>query len=169
MEGKDAMKILAFDQATQKTGYALFEDKVMCEYGLINLSREKDYELRSPRMLIEIYHLIEQHKPDLVLLENVAMQRSAGSLIKVSCILGGALGYCYEHGYSVEVLAPSTWRKALGFKQGHTVRGNLKEQAQKLVHDTFGLKVTEDEADAICIGLSAVIRDVNMGEAPIKE
>ena len=163
------MKILAFDQATQKTGYALFEDSVMKEYGLINLSRDKGYELRSAKMLLEMYRLIEQHKPDLVLLENVAMQKSAGSLIKVSCILGGALGYCYEHGYSVEVLAPSTWRKALGFKQGHTARGDLKEQAQKLVQETFGLMVAEDEADAICIGLSVIIRNTNTGESLVKE
>lgn len=166
MEGKDAVKILAFDQATQKTGYALFEDKIMKEYGLINLSKERNYDLRSAKMLIGMYQMISEYKPDLVILENVAMQKSAGSLIKVSCILGGALGYCYEHGYSVEVIAPSSWRKALGFTQGKTVRGNLKDQAQKMVEETFdGLRVTEDEADAICIGLSVVLRDTSAENA----
>lgn len=155
------MKTLAFDQATQKTGYAFFDEENLTEYGFINLTKEKNYDLRMPQMLLEIYALIEKYHPDRVILENVAMQKSAGSLIKVTCILGGVLGYCYEHNYNVEVISPSSWRKALGFKQGSAMRGNLKEQAQHFVRKSFEkeLVVTEDEADAICIGAAVLLRD----------
>lgn len=43
----------------------------------------------------------------------------------------------------------------LGFKQGRNIkRAQLKAQAQKFVKDHYDIEVTEDEADAICIGLA---------------
>ena len=52
---------------------------------------------------------------------------------------------------------PTAWRRQLKFQQGpDVVRSELKKQAQKYALDNFELKVTQDEADAICIGLAAV-------------
>lgn len=49
-----------------------------------------------------------------------------------------------------EPILSGTWRKGLGIA-GRT-RSEQKKNAQKWVSDNFNLKVSEDAADAICIG-----------------
>ena len=45
----------------------------------------------------------------------------------------------------------------LGFKQGSgTKRSDLKQQAIDMIYDRYGISVTNDEADAICIGIAYI-------------
>lgn len=55
-----------------------------------------------------------------------------------------------EQGVDFKVVSSSTWRSDVGIK-GKT-RTDKKRSAQVHVRDWFDINVTEDEADAICIG-----------------
>ena len=51
----------------------------------------------------------------------------------------------------------SQWRKKCGIHTGRGItRESLKPQDIKFVQSQFGVKVNDDEADAICIGFAAV-------------
>ena len=50
----------------------------------------------------------------------------------------------------VEAVLAGTWKSTLGIK-GKT-RPEQKQNAQKWVIATYGVKPTQDECDAICIG-----------------
>ena len=51
----------------------------------------------------------------------------------------------------------SSWKSQLGIKGKN--RAEQKRNAQKYVLDTYNIKCTQDEADAICIGDCAVRRE----------
>lgn len=67
-----------------------------------------------------------------------------------------------------EVFYPTNWRKVLGFKQGSgTKRSELKQQAIDMIYDRYGITATNDEADAICIGM-AYIKKIYGGKSMTK-
>jgi len=146
------MKILAFDQASVKTGVAWFEDTTLLGFATIDLSkREKEEHIRI--MILEMYKFIEEHKPDVIVFEDVAMQRNSATLILLTRIQGALLGYCFSHGITAVIYKPSVWRKMLHFTQGSKVKRQvLKQQAVAFVKKFYNTDANEDEADAICIG-----------------
>lgn len=153
------MKILAFDQASAITGWALFVDgKLECS-GKINLQKVKDKTERHKQMNIATIGLLEAMKPDYVMIEDVYVGVNAQSIITITRYQGLIMGFCNCHNIPSELILPTTWRKILGFTQGrNTGRAQLKKQAQEYVQRHFDLNVTQDEADAICIGYAAVCK-----------
>lgn len=157
------MKVLAFDQATTKTGYALFSTGGGLDYGLINLSlkefRDMDADTKGRLMVKKISELIEELQPDYVAIEDVALQRNAKVLIELSRIQGGIVGDCDRRGIPIMILKPSQWRKTCALTQGAGVkRAVLKQAAKTFVKETFQADATSDEADAICIGWAAWVQ-----------
>lgn len=148
------MKILAFDQATVKTGCAVFARGRLSSHGLIDLKRTQNAKERTARMADEICRRIETEKPDAVVIEDTAMQTNVSVLRTLAQLQGMILGFCFAQGIPCHVRKPSEWRKILGFRQGRVKSAELKKQAQALVKTTYQILVTEDEADAICIGLA---------------
>ena len=59
-------------------------------------------------------------------------------------------------------LGPSHWRSVIkdkhGIKFGRS-RAEQKQKAQEFVEQFFNKKVTEDEADAICLGYAGILED----------
>ena len=100
-----------------------------------------------------MYKLIEEHKPDVIVFEDVAMQRNSATLILLTRIQGALLGYCFDHAITTVIYKPSVWRKMLHFTQGSKIKRNiLKSQAVAFVKKYYGVEVNDDAADAICIG-----------------
>ena len=58
------MKILAFDQASAVTGWSLFCDGELADYGKINLSKVKDATERHRQMDIAVVELILARSPE---------------------------------------------------------------------------------------------------------
>ena len=151
------MKILSFDQASAKTGFALYEDGVLKDHGVIAV-KEKEAKIKLNIMFSEIAEKIEENSPDLVVIEGVALQKSAYSVIMLAQLQGMIIGYCIKTGIKISVVGTTSWRKVLCFRQGPKVeRKELKTQAKELALRLVAKdkKVTEDEADAICIGYAA--------------
>lgn len=49
------MKVLAFDQSTVKTGWAVFEDGCFVESGVFDVHKEKNVDQRSQQKLVEVW------------------------------------------------------------------------------------------------------------------
>lgn len=153
------MKILAFDQASAVTGWALFIDGVLMRYGKIDLKKVKDKTERHKQMNIATIDLLKEVQPDYVVIEDVYMGVNAQSIITITRYQGLIMGHCNCNGIPVELVLPTSWRKTLHFAQGKNVgRAELKKQAQEYVQKNFDLKATQDEADAICIGYATVCK-----------
>lgn len=143
------MIIIALDQATKHTGWAVFEGSLPKKYGIL---RADNVSCRLTYMSNMIFRMIEQVNPDMVVFEDTAYQSNA-DVYKTLCQLQGTIiGYCTEHDTPYVILKPTVWRKRLGFEQGNLKRAELKAMAIRYVKERFGLEVPEDTAEAICIG-----------------
>lgn len=100
------IKILAFDQALIKTGVCTI-DKNTVYHSLIDLSKTKDPAERSMMMRQMIQSRIKNNSPDLVVIEDVALQRSAKTIIQLAQLQGAIIGACDIFGIPYEIIKPT--------------------------------------------------------------
>ena len=150
------MKLLALDQATIITGYAVFDGSDLCQYGTIDLHKEKDSWERMQLMRKRIDELFDDYKPDVAVLEDVpGMIKNPAVLKELGRLQGFAMASAFERNIPVSLYLPSEWRKVLAIQQGKEhKRADLKRQAQNIAKSSYGVDATEDEADAIGIALA---------------
>lgn len=152
-------KILALDQSTSKTGYAIFENVELKNvelqrYGIIRPSKKiNSNNLIS--MFFNVIQKIEEVKPDLICIEDVYMKRGKTFNIQthktLSNLQGMLISYFLLKNIEYVVIHPSKWKnKIVGKKQ------ITKEQTQSFLKEKYDINFKEDEADAICIGLYCV-------------
>ena len=151
------MKILSLDQSTRVTGWSLFSDGKYVTSGVIDLHKIKNTDERSKEMGLEICKLIEEYKPDEIIIEEVAMQSNADTLKKLARIQGMAIGFATAHHIPTHILEPTKWRSVLKFSQGPGVkRDQLKQQSRDFVKNVLGLNIeSEDENEATAINEAA--------------
>lgn len=150
------MKILAFDQSTKISAYSVFVNNEYVESGYIDLHKIKDTSERIRAMGVELGKVIEKCQPDKVVLEEVAQQSNPLTLKLLARIQGVIIGFCAAHDIETYIIEPSKWRSALEFKIGAGVkRQELKDQAIQYVKNTYGLELTEDQCEALCINEAA--------------
>lgn len=143
---------------------ALFVDGALNTCNIIDLHDCKDTKQRLEFMSLNIGRIIENLKPDHVVMEDVSLQTNASTLILLSRIQGAIIYACISENIKYTVYKPSVWRKILKFNQGKTVkRPELKKQAKDYVRNKYGISSTEDVCDAICIG-EAFIKENNFKE-----
>ena len=153
------MKLLAFDPSLKLSGRRLFEDNKYSCSGVIDKSKIKDSDRRIGEMGLKICEKIQELKPDCVIIENVQQQAGVATVILLSRLQGFILGWCYAHNIRIEIIGPSQWRSTLSFRQGAGVkRKELKAQSIEYVKSNYGLDVSEDEAESICINDGARIK-----------
>lgn len=149
-------KILAFDQSTKLSAYSYWVDGEYKESGYIDLHKIKDTPERVRAMGVELCNTIAKYNPDKVVIEEVAQQSNALTLKLLARIQGIIIGFCAAHNIETYIIEPSKWRSKLHFQQGSGVkREELKSQAIQYVKDVYGLELSEDECEAICIGFAA--------------
>lgn len=102
----------------------------------------------------KIRKLIEDNQIDEVIMEDIQMQGNVVNNVQTFKVLAEVFGVISE--LLVEMKIPqsavlaSSWKSALGIKG--RARAEQKQNAQKWVIDTYSVKPTQDECDAICIG-----------------
>lgn len=152
------MNILALDQASRVSGWAVFEGDKLCNYGKIDLSKEPDIGDRLHLLRCKVKDLIKDYKIDKVILEDIYMDGQRVNNVQTFKALAEVFGVlyelCIEMEKPVEAVLAGTWKSTLGIK-GKT-RPEQKQNAQKWVVNTYGKKPTQDECDAICIGAHKV-------------
>ena len=147
--------IIALDQSTQLTGYAIFQDKDLIAHGVFSPSG--DYEHRIVKLRQWLLDKLEPLKPNVeVYFEDIQLQDLGGGSIgvttfkKLAHVQGALIITCIEEDIPYTIVSAATWRKTCGIKG--RVRSEYKPAAQAHVLEKYGIQATEDEADAICIG-----------------
>lgn len=151
------MRLLALDQASRTTGYAIFEDDKLIDSGTFTLKSD-DIGERLVAYRKRIQQLIEDNDIEEVAFEDIQMQSQINNVqtFKVLAeIFGVTQEYLAEHKHSYHIVSSNTWKSKLNIKG--RARAEQKKNAQAYVLETFGKKVSQDESDAICIGASIVL------------
>lgn len=141
------MKIIAFDQSTTATGYAVLAYKGgdLIKYGVLKPKGETNDRIITT--IKQCLWLVEEHQPTFVFVEGVQVQRNP-IVFEILAKLAGSLEIMLiEKGYFVNVVKAAEWRRRVGIKNRR--RAEVKEEAIKLVEDLYEIKVSEDEAEAI--------------------
>ena len=149
------MKILSLDQATRTSGWALFEDSQLIDFGKFTFD-DADILKRIHKVCTQLRILALKYKPEMIVFEDIAMQGQINNVqtFKALAQLQGAIvETCYEMKIAFGVWSPNQWRAECHFLKGNDKdRSSQKKIAQEWVMKQFGKKCTQDEADAICIG-----------------
>lgn len=147
------MKLLALDQASRITGYAIFEDNQLITYGKI-VTDDTDVGVRLSKIRKSVQRLIEDYQIDEVIMEDIQLQNNVQNNVQTFKTLAEVFGVIYELLTEMNIknsaVLSSSWKSTLGIK-GRT-RPEQKKNAQEYVINTYGVKPTQDECDAICIG-----------------
>lgn len=154
------MKILCLDASTKNSGFAIFNDKKLENYGCITAS-STDLIKRISKMITELNEILLKEKVDKIILEEVRLEQNVNlKTYKALMYLQAAIVFLvHEHFNKIEIefVYPSEWRKACGIKTGRGVRRDLLKQADiDFVKQIYNISVNDDEADAIGIGHSYV-------------
>lgn len=147
------MKLLALDQASRITGFAVFEDENLITYGKI-VTEDVDVGTRLMKIRNSIQRLIKDYEIDEVIMEDIQLQNNVQNNVQTFKTLAEVFGVIYELLTEMNIknsaVLASSWKSTLGIK-GRT-RPEQKKNAQEYVINTYGKKPTQDECDAICIG-----------------
>lgn len=89
----------------------------------------------------------------LVVIEEPYLDKNPRTAMLLARITGRWLQALETAGHPVELVQPSTWQQGLlaGLITPRSPRAQRKEAARRYVKAEFGVDVSEDEADAICI------------------
>lgn len=158
-------RLLALDQATQISGWSLWDGNKLVRYGVFTAS-SKDTIERLSQIHFWLLNLIINFQPDIVILEDIQMQDFSGNSGKertskydtigvttfksLAELLGVLQVTLKENKIDFKVVSSQVWRKGIGIK-GRT-RTDRKRSAQQFVKQEYDINVSEDEADAICLG-----------------
>lgn len=148
--------LLALDQSSHITGYAVFKNNKPIEVNHFS-AEGKDLGERLEYIRNKVISLIKEYEIDEVAFEDIQLQDMGGNKevgIKTFKMLAEVFGVLHELMEELDIkysiIPPIVWKAS--FKIAGKGRAAEKKASQKYVLDTYGLKCTEDEADATCIG-----------------
>ena len=150
------MKILALDQASRTSGYAIFENDELIDCGTFTLAQDNVGE-RLVKLREQIINFIKDNQIDIVLFEDIQLQSGMAGVTTYKVlaeVFGVIQELLTEIGIKYEIVHSQTWKSILNIKG--KARAEQKRHAQEYVLNTFNKKVPQDAADAICIGASYI-------------
>lgn len=149
--------LLALDQSSHTTGYAIFSNGELMKFGHFNVDIP-DLGDRLVEIRKNIIYLIETYNINEVIFEDIQLQDINGNKeagIKTFKILAEVFGVITELFAEIRMpynsVLPIVWKAT--FKIAGKGRKQEKKLSQALAQETYSIKCTEDEADAICIGM----------------
>lgn len=155
------MNILSLDLSTHSSGWAIFQDTQLVDYGCI-LSSSTDLIKRIYIMTEGIKNILNKNDIDKIIVEEVRPDLGNGNLNthRALMYLQAGLEFLIHDNFKkipIEYIYPSSWRADCGIKNGRGVkRSTLKELDIQFVEQNYNIKVNDDIADAICIGHSQI-------------
>ncbi len=151
--------LLALDQASVTSGYAVFKNGNLVDYGKFTFNDDVIAE-RLVKIRTKVIELIEEHDIDEVAFEDIQMQGNVTNNVQTFKVLSEVFGVVsevlQEKKMKYTVVMSGTWKSTLGIK-GRT-RPEQKRNAQEYVLQTYNVKAIQDVCDAICIGAHVLKR-----------
>lgn len=143
------MRIIAFDQASRTTGYSVFEDGKLITHGKFTFE-DTDFGVRLMKIRNKAISLIHEYVPNEVVIEDIQLQENVETFKKLAEVYGIFDELLCELDIPHQAVLSTSWKSTLNIK-GRT-RPDQKRNAAIWVENTYGIKPTQDECDAICIG-----------------
>ena len=145
--------LLALDQASKVTGWAIFEDGELKSYGKISLD-DPNTDIRLVQLRQGIQTLIADYNINEVIFEDIQQQNNVANNVQTFKVLAEVYGVVSELLQELQIphstVLAASWKSTLDIK-GRT-RAEQKKNAQLYVEQNYGVHVIQDIADAICIG-----------------
>lgn len=147
---KQGKRIVAIDNATEKVGISVFDNGKLVFWHLYKYSGETvDRMAQNRRFLEEV--VIKQWEPDLIVLEDIQYQNNNILTFKtLAMLLGSSLVAARLANIKTETVFSKVWRSH--FMIGGKTRIQQKQAAIDKVWTMYGIKVTDDVAEAILMG-----------------
>lgn len=152
-------KYLALDQALQTTGFAAFDEKELIEVGSFSISANKNIEERLGIFEERLDQLYKVYNFDCLFFEDIQKQQNVETFKRLSYVQATVLLWCWRNNIPYTILSPSHWRLII---KGHykvnfgRSRKEQKQAAQNFISTKYNLNSSEDECDAVCIGLAGI-------------
>ena len=155
------MKILALDQSSRVTGWAVFADGALQEYGKFDAENAgTDIGKRLTYIREKVTALIDKHGIQKVLIEEIQLQNTVGNNVvtykKLAYVQAVLIQMLDELKLPYEIIASSSWKSTLGIRG--RARAEQKKNAQEWVVITYGIRPTQDECDSICLGSAYLLK-----------
>lgn len=146
-------RLLALDQASKVTGWAIFEDGELKSYGKISLD-DPNTDIRLVQLRQGIQTLVADYNIDEVIFEDIQQQNNVANNVQTFKVLAEVYGVVSELLQELQIphstVLAASWKSTLDIK-GRT-RAEQKKNAQLYVEQNYGIHVIQDIADAVCIG-----------------
>ena len=153
-------RLLALDQASKVTGWAIFEDGELKSYGKISLD-DPNTDIRLVQLRQGIQTLVADYNIDEVIFEDIQQQNNVANNVQTFKVLAEVYGVVSELLQEIQIphstVLAASWKSTLGIK-GRT-RAEQKKNAQLYVEQNYGIHVIQDIADAVCIGTHHIKKD----------
>ena len=153
------MRLLALDQSSHITGYAVFEDSKLIQSGVFSL-KSADLGERLYAYRKKIIELVDIFNINQVAFEDIQFQQQVNGITTyriLAEIIGITEELLTELKIPYQIVNSNTWKSKLKIKG--KARADQKRNCQQWVLDTYGKKVSQDQADAIALGASLYIEE----------
>lgn len=157
---KDTIRVLAFDQSTTISGWAVLDNGVLIKSGTYTSSAATAVErIDSTRQWV--ISMAAMWSADVIALEDIFFHEKSNSFKDgegvnlltyktLAELLGVLKNTLFNLKYKYEIIHPATWREFCHVTGKY--RADKKRSAQLKIKEWFDITVSTDEADAICIG-----------------
>lgn len=147
------MKLLALDQASRTTGWAIYENDKLLNYGKFTYD-DDDFGVRLYHIRSKIESMIKDNSIDELIFEDIQFQSNVGNNVDTFKKLAEVYGVLSELAAEMKIpyrsVISTVWKSSLGIKGKD--RAAQKKAAQNWVVTKYNVSPTQDESDAICIG-----------------
>lgn len=148
-------KLISMDTSSNSTGVAIFTDGMLSRHFLIDLKTIKKTDDRITEMVKQIYEIIENENPDIIVTEMTVVTRNAQAQRNLTMILGAIYGKCVDKNIWYHSYRPTEWRSLINTdkKPSGRKRENYKKWSLDVVEEMYGIQCpTDDLSDAILLG-----------------
>ena len=150
--------LIALDESTTCTGYAVFDDGELIEHGVFSF-KSKDVLERVSLIMEEIEELIKTYKPDNMVIEDVQITMNAATAKSLLGLQFMIEVYAHRNNISCKTYRTTKWRKILGLSNSRSLdRKAKKQETIDYVKNKYGIEILkDDESDAIAIGTAYLL------------
>lgn len=148
--------MVALDVSTKKTGVAVFGNGKLKKYTLLDKTNISSSDERVEEMALEIIKTLDTMKPVIVSIEDTYCGNNPSVQKVLSRLQGVVFGWCISNNADFNLYLPSTWRKHIEGFPTKAKRAECKAFSIQYVKDKYSIDVTDDVADAVCIGEATV-------------
>ena len=154
-------KIISIDASTRHTAISIFDNKKYV--GTENVICDGDINKRFYEMIIRINSLLEVEKPDLIIIEEMVVERNVDTQRFLTRLQGSICLFSALNNCEVIFIRPTEWRKLSKLNEyareifpekKKLKREDFKVAAMRYVNKMFNLKLGEDESESYLIGIA---------------